>query len=228
MKKGKQKMNKKVICLGGQGDPSSIGKAIVDANRRADDEWEFVGFLNDRIKVGTILEGFPILGRLDQAQTFVDKGYYFINGIYRIDGNKSRIALFESLAIPESRLATFVHPTAYVAPNVVFGPGCVVMPNVCISPEVTFGKCCIVLQAATVGHNNEVSDYCHISAQACLGAYLRIGKGCHIGMNSTIRENITIGDYSTLGMGSVLHKNIGEDEIWAGFPARFIRRPHDD
>ena len=162
-------MSKKVICLGGQGDPATIGKAIVDANKRGDDEWQFAGFLNDRIEMGTLLEGFPILGKLDQALEFVDKGYYFINGIHRIDGNKRRIKLFEGLGIPESRLATFIHPTAYVAPGVEFGPGCAVMPNVCISPEVRFGKCCIVLQAATIGHNNVISDYCHISAQACLG-----------------------------------------------------------
>ena len=102
------------------------------------------------------------------------------------------------------------------------------MPNVCISPEVTFGKCCMVLQGATIGHNNLISDYCHISAQACLGAYLKIGKACHIGMNSTIQENVSMGDNSTLGMGSVLHKNIGDNEIWSGFPARFLRRPYEN
>ena len=38
--------------------------------------------------------------------------------------------MIEELPIPEKQLATFVHPTAYVAPNVKLGPGCVIMPMV--------------------------------------------------------------------------------------------------
>jgi acetyltransferase-like isoleucine patch superfamily enzyme len=52
---------------------------------------------------------------------------------------------------------------------------------------------------------------------------MNIGDGVHIGLNATTRENITIGKNATLGMGSVLTKNIGENEIWVGNPARFLR-----
>jgi sugar O-acyltransferase (sialic acid O-acetyltransferase NeuD family) len=221
-------MTKKVIILGGQGDGGSIGQAIVDANRRGDTEWEFSGFLNDRLETGSTFEGIPILGNLCDVKKYFDEGYYFIYTIYRIDGQKKRLSLFESLGIPDERLATFVHPTAYIASNVHLSPGCVVMPYVCISPQTTFGKCCIMLQSCTIGHNNVISDNVHISAQACVGGYLNIGKGAHIGMNSSIRENVTIGDYATLGGGSMLLTDIPEGQIWAGSPARFIRMANED
>ena len=83
-----------------------------------------------------------------------------------------------------------------------------------------------MMVGATMGHDNVVGDFCHIAAQACVGSYLKIGKGVHIGLNATVRENLTIGDYATLGMGAVLTKNIGESEIWAGNPARFLRKAH--
>lgn len=221
-------MLKKVILLGGQGDPITIAKAIVDASRRGKQEWEIAGFLNDNIKRNSELGGFKVLGRLNRIPEYLDQDYHFLNGIYRIDGNPRRIKMFEEFEIPDSRLVNFIHPTAYVAPGVSFGPGCIVMPNACISHEVNFGKCCIVLQGATVGHDNQIADYVHISAQACLGAYLKIKKGVHIGMNSTVRENIRIGSFSTLGMGSVLLSSIGSREIWVGNPAKFIRRPLED
>jgi acetyltransferase EpsM len=219
---------KKVILLGGQGDAASIGKAIVDAGRRGDRSQEFAGFLNDLHEVGSLFEGHPVLGHLEDAARFARQGYFFLNAVYRIDGPERRIARFEGLGISEDQMAIFVHPTAYVAPDVELSPGCVVMPNVCISPMVYFGRGCIVLQAATVGHNNRFGDYTHISAQACVGAHLKVGRGVHIGMNSTIRGEISMGDYSTLGAASLLLDSTGPREIWAGSPARLLRMARDE
>ena len=74
-----------------------------------------------------------------------------------------------------------------------------------------------------MGHDNIVGDFCHIAAQAAVGSYLTIGKGVHIGLNATVKENLSIGDFATLGAGAVLTKNMGENEIWAGNPAKFLR-----
>lgn len=215
--------SKKVLILGGEGNGGVIANAIADANRRGFHEWECVGFLNDRYPIGTEIDSFKVIGTLNDVSKFLEMGYYFINTILRIDNQNERIDKINQLGIPESRLATFVHPTAYIAPNTTLGPGCVIMPLVAISSNTKFGKGCIVMVGATVGHDNVIGDYCHIAAQACVGACLRIGIGVHIGLNSTIRENIVIEDFATLGMGAVLTKNIGKKEIWAGVPAKFLR-----
>ena len=221
-------MGKRVICLGGAGNAAVIGAAIKDANRRGLGEWMFAGFLNDQLEAGSTLDGAPVFGPLALASELAAEGYYFINAILRIDGNRRRIALIEGLGIPDERLATFVHPTAYVAPGVELGPGCAIMPHVSISPEVRFGKGCCVFQGATIGHDNVIGAYSHITAQACVGSYLRLGRGVHIGLNSSVREHVTIGDYSTLGMASMLLTDIGDEEVWAGSPARFLRKTRED
>ena len=51
-----------------------------------------------------------------------------------------------------------------------------------------------------------------------------IGKRVFIGMNSLIVNSVSIGDHSVIGAGSVVTKDIGENEIWAGNPARLIRK----
>ena len=215
---------KKVLILGGEGNGGVIANAMKDAELRGYTEWEVIGFLNDGYPVGTIIDSFPVVGSIKKDLTkFIAEGYYFIIAIMKLDGVEERINLIRSLPIPEQQLATFVHPTAYIAPNVVLSPGCVIMPNVCISSNTLLKKSCLVMVAATIGHDDIIGEYTHIAAQACVGAFLNIGTGVHIGLNSTIRENLTIGDYSTLGMGAVLTKNIGTKEIWAGLPAKFLR-----
>ena len=216
-------MNRKVVILGGVGNATVVAAAIEHARRMGATDLEVAGFLNDREPVGKVLDLFPVIGKVSDAQRLVAEGYWFINTIYRIDGNPERIAMFEALEIPEDRLATFVHPQAYVAPSVQLGAGCVIMPNVSMSPATRLGRCCLMMAGSMMGHDNTVGDYCHIAAQAAVGSYLTIGKGVHIGLNATVRENLTIGDYATLGAGGVLTKNIGNNEIWAGNPARFLR-----
>lgn len=45
-----------------------------------------------------------------------------------------------------------------------------------------------------------------------------------IGCNSVILGGVIIGKGSVIGSGSVVKKNIGEYEIWAGNPAKFIKK----
>ncbi|HDQ16305.1 MAG TPA: sugar O-acyltransferase [Bacteroidetes bacterium] len=217
-------MSKKVIIIGGLGNGSVIANAIIDANIRGDKTWECAGYLNDRIETGEKIETLPVLGKTYDAIKFLPEGYYFINTIFRIDGQSERINMFEKLKIPQERLATFVHPMSYVAPNVKLGNGSVVMPNVSISSGTSFGISCLIMVGVTIGHDNKIGNYCHFAAQSCVGAYMEISDGVHIGLNATTRENIKIGKNSTLGMGSVLTKNIGDNEIWVGNPAKFLRK----
>lgn len=216
-------MNRKVAILGGQGNAAVVAAAIEHARRMGATDLEVAGYLNDRVPVGEKIDLFPVIGKIEDAQRLLAEGYWFINTIFRIDGNRERIAMFENLGIPDDRLATFVHPMAYVAPSVELGPGCVIMPNVSMSPATKLGKGCLMMAGSMMGHDNVVGDFCHIAAQAAVGSYLKIGKGVHIGLNATIHEYMTIGDYATLGMGAVLKHDIGEGEIWAGNPARFLR-----
>ena len=214
---------RKVAILGGKGNAALVAAAMEHARRMGASEWEVAGFLNDREPVGSIIDMFPVIGKTTDAKRLLDEGYWFVNAILRIDGNHERIAMFENLGIPDDRLATFVHPMAYVAPSVQLGAGCIIMPNVSMSPGTKLGKGCLMMVGSMMGHDNIVGDFCHIAAQAAVGSYLTIGKGVHIGLNATVKENLSIGDFATLGAGAVLTKNMGENEIWAGNPAKFLR-----
>lgn len=51
-----------------------------------------------------------------------------------------------------------------------------------------------------------------------------IGHHAFIGAHSTILKGVRIGNYAIIGSGSVVTKDIPPYEVWAGNPARFIRR----
>jgi acetyltransferase-like isoleucine patch superfamily enzyme len=51
-----------------------------------------------------------------------------------------------------------------------------------------------------------------------------IGNDVFIGANSIILKGVTIGERSIIGAGSVVTRNVPENEIWAGNPAKHIRK----
>ncbi|MDB5118120.1 MAG: hypothetical protein JWQ79_3612 [Mucilaginibacter sp.] len=55
-----------------------------------------------------------------------------------------------------------------------------------------------------------------------------IGNDVWIGHSSTILSGVTIGDGAVIANSSVITKNIGAYEIWAGNPARFIKKRFSD
>lgn len=56
---------------------------------------------------------------------------------------------------------------------------------------------------------------------------IQIGNDVWIGQEVLIKGGVTIGNGAVIGMGSVVTKDVGAYEIWAGNPARLIRKRFD-
>lgn len=60
------------------------------------------------------------------------------------------------------------------------------------------------------------------------GSYSRgkivLKKNAYIGCNTIICKPVTIGENAIVGAGSIVTKDIPANEVWAGNPARFIRK----
>ncbi len=56
----------------------------------------------------------------------------------------------------------------------------------------------------------------------------KIGNDVWIASKCVIKAGVTIGDGAVIGMGSVVTKDIPPYEIWAGNPAKFIRKRFND
>lgn len=216
----------KVIILGGVGNGTVITQAILDANRRGACDLEVIGYLSERMEIGELIEGYPVVAKTspESIKKLTAEGYKFIYTVYRIDGQAERLQLFDDLGLDETNLATFVHPLAYVAPDVIIEPGVVIMPYAMISAAAHLCMGTIIMTGATVGHNTMIGKNGHIASQAVVGAYITTGRGVHIGLNCCIRENVKIGNNAAVGMGAVQTKDVGDGEIWAGNPSKFLRK----
>ena len=62
---------------------------------------------------------------------------------------------------------------------------------------------------------------------ATISASINVEDDVFIGANSIILKGVSIGKRSIIGAGSIVTKNVPNDEIWAGNPAKFIRKTNN-
>ena len=214
-------MSKKIVIIGGFGNGTVVSSAVEDIMRESQ-EWELLGFLNDQMKAGEELNGFPVLGTVDEAPRFNSKDCYFIYTLVNVKQAYERIQRLHSLGISNEKFATLKHPTAVISRNVRLGYGVVLMPGVIISPDVTIGNHTQLYANSFVGHDTTVGNHCFVANNASIGGRVTAEEGVHIGSNCSIRERVTLGKWSLVGLGSVVLKDVEPFTIVAGNPAQVI------
>lgn len=121
------------------------------------------------------------------------------------------------------KLASFIHPTAWVAPSAQLGEGVIVYPHATIHAAVRLERGVMVNSNASVGHHTVVGEFSNINPGAALGGRITIGPRCMIGIGACVREALTITADVTIGAGAAVIGDLPQAGTYVGTPARRLR-----
>ena len=92
--------------------------------------------------------------------------------------------------------------------------------SITIEDDVLIGAGCLI----TDSDHHPLNYEDRINGSEPKSAPILIKEGSFVGANSIILKGVTIGKHSVIGAGSVVTRSVPDGELWAGNPAKFIKR----
>ena len=108
----------------------------------------------------------PVVGCMDEMLNMRE---HYPEAIVALGNNETRMKYHNSLKAAGFSIPVLVHPTAYVSPDAVLSPGCIVRGKSVVSRYVRMGDACIVNVGGLIDHDCVLGDGCHI----LMGAVVR-------------------------------------------------------
>lgn len=205
---------KDLIIVGGSG----FGKEVIWLAEETR-QFHIVGILDDKTPKGSTFFGREILGGVDDASRF--KNSHFIIAI----GNpRVRKVVHDRLKSSGATLfPNLIHPSVIYSSSIQLGSGNIICAGTVLTTDITIGNQNIINLNCTIGHDSTIKDYCTIAPLVAISGNVSLENFVEVGTGASIRQGICIKPGGMLGMGGILTKDIGENQIFVGNPAKYLK-----
>ncbi len=202
------------VAIIGAGALGRLAANILHLNQVA-----VMGFYDDGIASGTVIDGIEVKGGLDQF--FSLKGVGAIIGVGDIAGRRK---IYERCLAGGVKLVSAVHPSASIASTAVVGQGCLIKEFAVLEIGVTLGDNCIVGNRAVICHDTRIGSHCRLAPGVSIAGYALIEDECYLAVNVAVDRKITVGARSVIASGCTIWENVPPESL-VKLPQKMIVSP---
>lgn len=176
------------------------------ANRTG--EFEFVGYFDDIVEKGTIVNGKPVLGRVEESLEKYRQGVFdcIFEGIgyTRFDLREHYYTMLKG-KVP---FANIIDKTVSIGHNVQIGEGVYIGPNSIIGDNCVIGNNVFIHGSTVISHDNKIGSHSYFSGRVDTAGFCEIGERTFFGIRTLCSDHIKICDDAWIGIGCVVAKDI--------------------
>lgn len=184
---------------------------------------EVLGYLDERPEFkNQVIDDRPVFGDIQDIKHLVDRVEVLCAGV----GSPSLKKHFREKTLTHGhQLANpVIHPEVHISTRNNIGKGAVVCAGVTMTVNVSIGEHVIVNRNSTLGHDTSIGAFTTVSPGVNISGNVSIADGCYIGTGASIQEKIKVGHDSVVGGGSYLRSDVHSNALFAGVPAKFLRK----
>ncbi len=195
---------------------------LIQAINRTGCIYNVIGFFDDGVRKGTVVNGFPVLGNVDDLN-----GWSSDIGVAVAVGNPGvKKQIVGRITNKNVTYPVLIHPSVLIgdAERVRIGEGSILCAGNILTTDICVGSFVILNLACTVGHDVVIGDYSAFMPSCNISGEVSLGEGVYCGTGARIINQVKIGDFAIIGAGAVVISDIPSRCTAVGVPAKTIIR----
>ena len=210
---------KKIGIVGAGGFGREVQMLIEQINQ-VHNQYEFIGFFDDNLKKGTIINNYPVLGNVNDINT-ID---YDLNIVFAIGNPNIKKKISLQITNQHIYYPILIHPNVQIGDFVSIGEGSIITAGVIITSNISIGKHVILNLQSTVGHDAKIGHFCSFMPSVNISGEVNIEDLVYVGTGAIIINQKNIGKWTTIGAGAVIIRDVPDGVTVVGNPGRIINK----
>jgi len=210
---------KDIVIVGAGGFGREV-KTIIDAINKNNKSYNFLGYYDDNIAKGTIINNFPVLGNLNDLNALTTP----TDVVLGIGNPNVKSKIIATLKNELLHFPTLIHPSVIISEDAItIENGCIICAGTIITCNIKIGKFVTLNLMCTVGHDTVIGDYASFMPSVNISGEVHIEENVYVGTGAKIINQLTIGKATIVGAGAVVSKSLPENCTAVGIPAKPIK-----
>ena len=202
---------------------SGIGRemqAIIEHINSVKPAWNFVGFFDDNLEKGTLINGAKVLGGTDELNQYTDA----ISIVIGAGKPSIKKQIVEKIKNPKVDYPVLIHPDAHIGSlqHTHILEGTVIAAGTIINVNTAIGKHAFINCGAILGHDVKIGNYAAVMPAVSINGEAVISDGAYIGTGAIITDRSNIGENTVIAAGAVVFGAIRANCTALGYPAKPI------
>jgi sugar O-acyltransferase (sialic acid O-acetyltransferase NeuD family) len=185
------------------------------------EQWKLIGFFDDKIKAGEKINGYPVIGGLDELNSW-EKPLALTLGLGIPETRKD---VFERLTNPFIFFPTLIHPSVILGRSDCYeiGKGCIIGAGSILTTNFKIGDHVVINLGCTIGHETIIGSFSALMPSCNISGEVRIGETTFVGTGTKIINRTKIGDNVVIGAGAVVIDDTPSNVSIVGVPAHIVK-----
>ncbi len=210
---------KKIVIIGAGGFGREI-KTIIDSINKVDPTFDFIGYYDDGLEKGTLINGIPTLGKVSDLNTIKEE-----LGVILAVGNPAvKKKIISKIKNDNISFPNIISPNAIISDDFVsLGKGNIICAGTIITCNIDIKDFVILNLMCSVGHDTIIHNYCSFMPSVNISGEVIVHEGVYVGTGAKIINQLEIGTNTIVGAGAVVAKSLPANCTAIGIPAKPIK-----